>query len=92
MNHIKRDSILESAGILDEKISGRYPDNRKAFECHEKMLELREQLRMVEEERLRGAKDSTVEEVIARMSQAVGQAGPQNVSSERLPFDESYKG
>lgn len=92
MNHIKGDSILESAGILDGKISGRYPDNRKALERHEKMLELHEQLRMVEEEHLRGAKDSTVEEVIAQMSQAVGQAGPQNVSSGRLPYDESYKG
>ena len=79
MNHIKGDSISESTGILDGKISELYPDNRKTFEHHEKMLELREQLRMVEEERLHGAKDSTVEEVIAQMSQAVGQVEPQNV-------------
>lgn len=49
----------------------------ESFERRERMLELRERLLAVEEERLRGAKDYTIEEVIAQMKQAIYLEEPQ---------------
>ena len=43
----------------------------EAFTRREKMLKLREELLRVEEERLLGAKDYTVEEVVAMMKEAI---------------------
>lgn len=43
----------------------------ESFTRREKMLKLREELLRVEEERLLGAKDYTVEEVVAMMKEAI---------------------
>lgn len=45
----------------------------EAFTRREKMLKLREELLAVEEDRLHGARDCTVDEVAAMMEQAIGE-------------------